>query len=243
MQGKNVLVTGASGGMGQAVTRLVYQKGATVITVARNQEKLRALAEELGERVLVYPADLSELESVQGLFDFCKKNNLKLDGIVHCAGAAMTCPLRANSIEKTEYLMRVNFESLVEICRFAASKRYTNEDASIVALSSTASLCGDKGLAVYSASKASVNTFVKSAAMELVSRRIRINAIAPAMVRTPMYYHTIEEIPSMESVIENTQPFGLIEADAIAELAEFLLSEKSRYITGSIIVVGAGHVF
>lgn len=243
MLGKNVLVTGASSGMGRAVTRLMYQEGATVVAVARGQEKLRALAEELGERVLVYPADLSELEGVQGLFDFCKKNSLKLDGIVHCAGTAMTCPLRANSIEKTEYLMRVNFESLVEICRFAASKRYTNEGASIVALSSTAALCGDRGLSVYSASKAAINTFVKSAAMELVSRKIRINAIAPAMVQTQMYYDTIEEIPSMEAVIQNAQPFGLIEPEAIAELAEFLLSEKAKYITGSIIIVGAGHVF
>lgn len=229
--------------MGQAVTRLMYQQGATVLAVARSEEKLHTLAGELGERILVYPADLSELESVQGLFEFCKDNNLKLDGIVHCAGTAMTCPLRVNSIKKTEYLMRVNFESLVEICRFAASKRYTNDGASIVALSSTAALCGDKGLAVYSASKAALNTFVKSAAMELASRKIRINAIAPAMVRTPMYYNTIEEIPNMESVIKSAQPFGLIEPEAIADLAEFLMSEKARYITGSIIVVGAGHVF
>ena len=139
--------------------------------------------------------------------------------------------------------MHINVEALAQILKFASSKRFTNDGCSIVAMSSSASLCGDKGLSVYSASKAAVNILVKSAAIELTCRNIRVNAIAPAMVRTEMYYRTIEEIPSMEYVVKANQPFGVIEPEYIAHLADFLTSEKSKYITGETIVVGAGHVF
>jgi len=243
MQGKNILVTGASSGMGEAMTRHFYKEGATVIAVARNGQKLQTLKEELGSRLWVCPADLSIPENVRTIFGFCKENGLKLDGIVHSAGVTMNCPLRSNRIESMEQLMRVNFEALVEICHYASNKSYAKEGAAIVAISSTAGLRGGKGVAVYSASKAAVNNLVKSAAMELLPRKIRINAIAPTMVRTKMYYDTVEEIPNIEEMVNAAQPLGLIEPESIAEVAHFLLSEKARYITGSILTVGAGDVF
>lgn len=242
MQGKTILVTGATSGIGNAMVRLFHKNGAVLVAVGRNQEKLGTLASDLGERIWTYAADLAELENVRKLFDFCREHELKLDGIVHCAGVTLNCPLRANDIAETEQLMRVNVEALIEICRFASSGRYVNKEASIVALSSTASLGGGRGLAAYSASKAAVNGLVKSAAMELSPRRIRINAIAPAMVRTPMYYDTIAQIPAMEAAVQASQPFGLIEPESIAEIADFLMSDKAKYITGSVLVVGAGNV-
>lgn len=243
MERKSILVTGASSGIGEAVARHFYQEGYAVIAVARNEEKLNLLQQELGHFVITYPADLSQLENVQKIFEFCKEQGLKLDGIVHAAGITMNAPLRANDVKAAGQLMRVNFEALVQIFRFASSKRYTNDGASIVAISSSASMRTDRGLSVYSASKAAVNMLVKSAAMELAARKIRVNAIAPAMVRTQMYYKTIEEIPQMENVVKNSQPFGLIEPKEIAEIALFLMSEKSQCITGSILVAGAGNVF
>lgn len=241
--GKNILITGASSGIGRAMARHFYDCGATVILVARRKEVLESLAAELGERALVCPGDLSILENVQKIFIFCKEAGLKLDGIIHCAGVTASMPLRANDIERMEQIMRVNVEALAQICKFASSKRYTNDGAGIVAMSSSASLCGDRGIAIYSASKAAVNILVKSAAMELSPRKIRINAIAPAMVRTEMYYETIREIPEMEHIVAANQPFGLIEPGYLAYLAEFLFSEKSKYITGTTIVVGSGHIF
>ncbi len=172
MQGKNILITGASSGMGEEMTRHFYKEGATVITVARNEQKLQTLKQELGSRLWICPADLSNPENVRTVFGFCKENGLKLDGIVHSAGVTMNCPLRSNRIEPMEQLMRVNFEALVEICHFASNKSYTNEGAAIVAISSTAGLRGGKGVAVYSASKAAVNSLVKPTVMELLSRKM-----------------------------------------------------------------------
>lgn len=243
MKNKNILITGASSGIGLAMARHLHAGGANIIIVARTKEKLENLALELGERVLVCPADLSVLENVQQIFEFCKGSDIKLDGIIHCAGVTASEPLRVNNIEKMGQIMRVNVEALAQICKFASSKRYTNNGASIIAMSSTASLCGDRGIAVYSASKAAVNILVKSAALELSARNIRVNAIAPAMVRTEMYYETIREIPQMEDIVAANQPFGVIEPEQLGYLAEFLLSEKSKYITGTIIAVGAGHIF
>lgn len=240
VNGKNILVTGASAGIGLAIVRHLHACGANIIIVARTKEKLENLALELGERVLVCPADLSVLDNVQRVFEFCK--GIKLDGIIHCAGVTASVPLRVNDIDRMEQIMRINVEALAQICKFASSKRYVNDGAAIIALSSTASFCGDKGLAIYSASKAAVNTLVKSAARELSPRNIRINAIAPAMVRTEMYYETIREIPAMKGVVDAYQPLGLIEPEYLGYLAEFLLSEKSKYITGSVIVVGAGNI-
>lgn len=242
-KGKNILITGASSGIGRAMARHFHECGATVIMVARRKEVLAALASELGERAIFLAEDLSVLENVQNVFLFCKESGLKIDGIVHCAGVTASMPLRANDIARMEEIMHVNVEAFAQICKFASSKRYTNDGAGIVAMSSSASLCGDKGISIYSASKAAVNLLVKSAAMELSSRKIRVNAIAPAMVRTEMYYETLKEIPNMESVVAGNQPFGVIEPEYLAYLAEFLLSEKAKFITGAIITVGAGHIF
>lgn len=242
MQEKTILVTGATSGIGNSMVRLFRENGMAVVAAGRNQERLRTLSSDLGGQIWTYAADLSELKNVRKLFDFCRENKLKLDGIVHCAGVTLNCPLRVNDISETEQLMRINVEALIEICHFASSGRYVSKGASIVALSSTASLCGGRGLAAYSASKAAVNNLVKSAALELSPRQIRVNAIAPAMVRTPMYYDTIAQIPDIEAAVQANQPFGLIEPESIAEIAAFLMSDKAKYITGSVLTVSAGNV-
>lgn len=185
---------------------------------------------------------MAKLENVQAVFDFCRQNGWKVDGIAHCAGITLNVPLRVNNIDDTKRLFCINVEALAEICRIAASRRYVNDNASIVAMSSTASLDGGKGIAVYSASKAAVNVLVKAAARELIGRKIRVNAIAPAMVRTHMYEETIRELPDIEESLKWSQPLGLIEPENIAELASYLMSEKARYITGATIVVNGGFI-
>lgn len=241
--GKNILITGATAGIGKAMTDYFYSKGANLIVAARSKEKLNNILYKLNKNILTCPLDLSKPENIKELFEFIKSHSIKLDGIVHCAGATANIPIRANDVSQTEYLFRLNFEAFSEICKYASSKQYSNDGASVIAISSTASLCGNKGLSIYSATKAAINNFVKSAALELSSRKIRVNAIAPAFVDTDMYYKTIEECPNVEQEIKYSQPFGLIQPEYIAYIAEFLISEKAKYISGSTIVLGAGSVF
>lgn len=240
--GKKILITGATSGIGYAMAKYFHLQKAELVLTARTEEKLEAMEKDLGG-VLVYPVDLSKLENIRILFDFIKKNSMKLDGIVHCAGAVVHAPIKVNSTEKMEDTMRLNFESFVEICKYASSKRYTNDNASIIAISSTASFGGEKGLSIYSASKAAINNFVKSAAREFASRNIRVNAVAPAAVEAGMYYQSIQLFPEREELLKERQPLGLIQPEYIVYLAEFLLSEKSRYISGTTILMGAGNTF
>lgn len=241
---KYVMVTGASSGIGKSISEYLLSLGANVIMIARSLEKLEKIAKKGWEgEAFYYQYDLCNLESIKQIFDYCKEQNIKLDGIVHCAGLTANMPLRVSNVETVSQVLRVNLEAFIQICKYAASKKYTKDNASIVALSSTASIRGGKGLSVYSASKAAINIFVKSAAMELSHRGIRINAIAPAMVETEMYHETKREIPGIENAVLSNQSLGVIEPVYIAYLAEFLLSDKSKYISGETIVVGAGGNF
>ena len=244
MQEKTIIVTGATSGIGKAMAQKFFAEGARVIAVGRNKTVLQEIS-DVGENnsgIVPFEADLAQLENVQAIFDYCKQNGWKIDGIAHCAGITLNVPLRVNNIEDTGHLFRINVEALAEICRMAASRRYVSAGASIVALSSTAALDGGKGIAVYSASKAAVSVLVKAAAKELIGRKIRVNAIAPAMVRTRMYEETIRELPDLKESLQWSQPLGLIEPENIAELASYLMSEKARYITGTTVVVGAGFI-
>ena len=238
----NIMVTGATSGIGEAMVNLFVSRGAKVVAVGRNREKLDAINLKFGDYVSTFQLDLKEMNAIKLVFDSCKSDGVMFDGIVHCAGITLNCPLRVNNCIQTEEMLRVNFGVLADICCIASSKRYVNEGASIVAMSSTASLCAAKGTATYAASKAAVNSLVKTAAVELVPRRIRINAIAPSMVNTPMYERTIEEIPNMLNVVNSQQPLGLIEPESISKIAAWLMSDEARYITGAIIPVGAGFV-
>ncbi len=240
---KNILITGATAGIGRAMTYYFHEKGANLILASRSETKLNAIVSDLKENILAYPIDLSKIGDVKELFEFIRTHAIKLDAVVHCAGVTANVPLKTNDADQMEYIFRLNFEAFAELCKYASSRRYTNEGASIVAMSSTASLCGGKGLSIYSSTKAAINNFVKSAAMELSSRKIRVNAIAPAMVETDMYYKTIKECPDVEQGVKYSQPFGLIQPDYIAYLAEFLISDKAKYISGSTIVMGAGAVY
>lgn len=241
---KNILVTGASSGIGKAVTEYLLSIGSNVVMVARSIDKLKQIAERewLG-KTYVYHYDLNNLESIKQIFDYCKDQGIKLDGIVHCAGLTANMPLRVNNVETVDRLLRVNLEAFIQICKYAASKKYTNDNASIVTLSSTSSIRAGKGLSVYSASKAAINMFVKSAALEMRYRGIRINAIAPAVTKTEMYYQSIKEIPGMEEGVLANQVFGVIEPLYIAYLVEFLLCNRSKYISGETILVSAGGDF
>lgn len=241
--GKNVLITGASSGIGKAMAEHLSSQGANVVLVARRKEQLEKVADKIGPNAFIYPCDLENTETIEDIFSFIKSLGLKLDGIVHCAGLTASIPLKVNNIAIMDSIMKINVEAFAQLCKFASSKRYTNDGCTIIGMSSTASLCGDKGLAIYSASKAAVNVLVKSAALELAPRKIRVVAIAPVMVRTEMYYNTIKEIPAMEGIVAANQPLGLIEPEYLAYLAEFLMTDKAKYITGTVIVVGAGHIF
>lgn len=239
VNGKNILITGASQGIGAQTAEYLSAQGATVILVARSEDKLEKIKAGLPERSYIYPCDLNDLEQIKGIFDFCAGSGLKLHGMVHCAGVNRDIPIRNNNIEMMLETITVNYMSFTELSKYFIKKKYSEEDSSIVAISSHATNIIASGMSTYTSSKAALEATVKVLAKEVLKRRIRVNAIAPACVDTEM----VANAPFIDNEgITVSQPLGLIEPVHISYLVDFLLSDKARYITGAVIPVSAGTI-
>lgn len=238
---KNVLVTGASSGIGEAVSRYLSQQQYYVILVARNENRLNKISTELENKSLVIPYDLNDLHGIESIFMTCKEKGLKLDGLVHCAGINNDIPISSNDIEIMEEVTRVNYYSFVELGKYFGKKKYSNDFSSIVAISSSAANACVKGMCTYSASKAALNASVKVMGKEFLKRKQRVNAIMPSFVDTPMAENVDVQLGTLERKLE-MQPLGMISPLQIAYLVEFLLSDKAQYITGACIPVSGGAI-
>lgn len=239
MKEKNILITGASQGIGAKTAEYLSAQGATVILVARNADKLKRVQKGISGRSYIFPYDLNDLEHIQTIFDFCLDSGIKLNGLVYCAGVNHDIPVRNNDIGLMCETLTVNCMAFVEVSKYFIRKKYSEEDGSIVAVSSNATNIISSGMSTYTSSKAALEAAVKVLAKEVLKRRIRVNAIAPACVDTEM----VDLAPSVNrEELERVQPLGLIGTEYISYLIKFLLSAKARYITGAVIPVSAGNL-
>ena len=234
---KWILVTGATSGIGLETARYLYSRGYRVVLSGRDETKLKQFANEIDGSVC-FTLDLEHTDRVKNLFHFLSDHAIKLDGMVHAAGYAINMPVRSASIEHMERQMKIHYYAFVELCKHFYSRKISNDSASIVAVSSLASMTKRKGSVLYTGSKNALNAAISVASKEFVKRSIRVNGIMPAYVDTRMNAGLDEIID-----IEETQPMGLIPPLAVAEIIEFLLSEHSSYITGALIPISAGMEF
>lgn len=237
---KYYLVTGGSSGIGKVIACRLAQNN-KVIILGRNRERLEALSGE-NENIISLCCDFLCLDQISGIFDFCKEKGIKLDGLVHCAGITKTIPVSANDINDMREVMTVNCMSFEELMKYFSKKRFSNDGASVVAISSMSARTYTNGMSIYAASKAALNTMVKVAAKELARRKIRINAIMPGFVNTEMLALPRENINNFDEKVLHDQPWGLIEPEQVADLVEFLLSFKAQMITGALIPITGGRI-
>ena len=238
---KNILVTGASSGIGAAVSQYLDSEGYRIIMAARNRDKMHDMADHMKNAPLIIPADLSEEDQIRNIFDTCKASDIRLNGLVHCAGIGKSMPVKGIRInEDIHEQMKVNAYSFALMGRFFSSKRYCDDHCSLIAISSMASESCINGHCGYASSKAAVNAMVKVMAKEFARRKFRVNAILPTYVDTPLLKGDMESAFGLDKKIEQIQPLGIIQPEAIAWLAEFLISDKGKYITGALIPVTGG---
>ena len=235
---KKILITGASSGIGEQTARYLSEQGYETILVARNAEKLNRMAEELPSTTYTFPMDLSELEKIEEIYQFCQKNGIILDGLVHWAGLARHYAVKMNDIDDMHMTFRVNYDAFVELVKFFSMRKYSKKGSSVIVMSSLSAITCRASTLNYSASKAALNAAVKVMAKELGRRSIRVNSLLPGYVITPM---TSDE--SLAADVDKSQPLGFIEPEYIAYMIEFLLSDKSKYITGANIPISAGMNF
>ena len=236
---KTILVTGASSGIGKAVAILCASMGAHVIITGRAENRLKetyALLDGDGHQMVV--ADLTQPESRNYLCIAVPE----LDGIVHCAGIGHRKLCKAITAEDIAKVMEANFNASVLLQTSLLSQRKINRSASIIFLSSRTASVPTIANSLYSASKGALKSYAQCLALELAPRGIRVNCICPAMVWTPLI---LQEGIAKEDLIAEQAKYPLKRygmPEDIANLAVFLLSDASSWMTGSCIDITGGSI-
>lgn len=241
LEGKTILVTGATSGIGQECAITFDRLGADLVLIGRSSSKLKELSTLLYNKNHIYlEVDITNYEEVNKIFSTI---NIVFDGVVHSAGISTTLPLKNITPDKIEPYMRTNVYAAINLTKLVCSLKYRNKlGMSIIFISSVMGVVGEIGKTIYSLTKGALVAGSKSLALELASKNVRVNTISPGVVETPMsgtaVYSKDEESYSR---VKNLHPLGLGRASDIANACVFLLSEGSRWITGTNLIVDGGY--
>lgn len=243
LDGRTVLVTGASSGLGRAISVLISKLGGRVVLVARNADRLSetfSLMDEGEHRIESF--DLNELDDIPRWMKRLTSEIGPLDGVVHSAGLHATLPLRVLKPSRLEELMRINVSAAMALTKGFRQRGVRAEQGSVVYLASVAALAGSAGNAGYSATKGALVSMCRSLAMELASEQIRVNCLAPGWVPTELAAKAGEKLEDAQlQAISDMHPLGLGRPDDVANAAVFLLAETGRWITGHTLVIDGGY--
>jgi 3-oxoacyl-[acyl-carrier protein] reductase len=240
-QGRVVVITGGSRGLGAGIVQAYLDEGYRVATCARTRtaEIDRWLADpETADRLLFSETDLSDRAADAEFISAVVEKWQRIDILVNNAGVARDSILATARAEDVDTVIDLNLKGTLEITRLVSRRMLAQGSGFIINISSVVGLSGYRGLAVYSATKAALDGLTRALARELGSRGIMVNSVAPGYLRTEMS-HGIDE-DQLKQIIRRTPAGRLGEPDDIARIVMFLTSEDNRYITGQVIVADGG---
>lgn len=243
LTGKTILVTGASSGIGRETSILLSELGAKIILVARRDDELQKTKELLkGDDHLVEAFDLTNFDAVSGWLKNISQKTGALHGLVHSAGVQKIQPLRFTTMYDINQIFSINIVAAIALAKAFRQRNVFKADSSLVFLSSVAGIVGDSGLSVYAASKGALISLAKSLAVEFAKYKIRVNCIAPAIIRTEMVKKW-ETSLTEEQVCTNiaNSSLGIGTPRDVANAVAFLLADTGRWITGTTLVVDGGY--
>ena len=238
LTGKFALVTGATGGIGGAVAKALHTQGATVGISGTRREALEALAAELGSRVHVLPANLSDAASVEGLIPAAEAAMGQVDILVNNAGVTRDNLFMRMKDEEWEMVLRVNLEGAFRLSRSVIKGMMKRRWGRIISVTSVIGTTGNAGQANYAASKAGLIGMSKSIAQEVASRNITVNCIAPGFIATPMT--DVLNDKQREGILAKVPMARLGTPEDIASAAVYLASEEAAYLTGQTLHINGG---
>jgi NAD(P)-dependent dehydrogenase (short-subunit alcohol dehydrogenase family) len=236
LEGKTILVTGASSGIGKATSIECSKFGAKVLLLGRNSQRLEeALSECFGDGHKLIQFDLSDLDSIPNLLELLPE----LDGVVHSAGVNTKYLVKNVNREKIDELLFTNYYAPALITQLLLKNKKFSKNASMVFISSISSSYASVSNALYASSKGALNSFVRCLAMEIAPRGMRANVIQPGVIETPILkaYAMTDELQDFK----NSCPLGHPgEPSDIALGCVYLLSNASKFTTGSILTIDGG---
>lgn len=237
LNGKTVLVTGASSGIGQAIAIACAKMGAIVVATARNENRLSETIALIPQtHIIAIVADLTNNEDILSLASSVPA----LDGIVHCAGVASRVLCKNITEEDIDFVFKPNIEAPILLQTALIGNKKIKKSASIVFMASRAASAPSIGNAIYSASKGAIISYAKCLALELSPRLIRVNCICPAMVWTKLIVQNGIEYEQLEEAQHKYPLKRYGKPEDVANLALYLLSDASSWMTGSSIDLTGG---
>jgi len=235
--GKNILITGASSGIGKTTAIQCSKLGAKLFITGRNTERLaETMAKLSGVGHLSKALDLNNYNAVSEFITGIPN----LDGIVYCAGTQKTCPSKCIRKEDIEEVFATNFFSNINLNTLLLAKKKLNKGASIVFISSiSAGIVAEYGNAIYSASKGALSAFAKVLALELSPRKVRVNCVLPGMIRTPLLKNFLVDVEQFNAD-EKRYPLGYGNTEDVAFAIIYLLSDAAKWVTGTNLLLDGG---
>ena len=240
LEGKTALVTGASGGIGGAIAKVLHGAGATVALSGTRVDPLEALAAELGERAHVLPCNLSDPDAVEALPKQAIEAMGGLDILVNNAGITRDNLFMRMKDEDWEAVININLTSTMRLCRGVMRPMMKARWGRIINISSIVGTTGNPGQANYTAAKAGMVAMGKSIAQEVASRGITVNAVAPGFIATPMTDALNDD--QKDAINKQIPAARMGTPEEIAAAVLYLASEEAGYVTGATLHVNGGMV-
>ena len=238
LKNKNIIVTGASGGIGNSIIQKLNEKGANILASGTRIEKLEELKKNY-ENIKILKFDISKSDKIE---EFIDNASNELGGNLHCivnnAGVTQDNLAIRMSLEEWQKVIDINLTSTFLMCKFSIKKMLKNKSGKIVNITSVVGHTGNLGQANYTASKAGIIAMSKSLAIEYAKKNININCISPGFIKTAMTDKIDEKFK--ELIISKIPSARLGEPEDIANAVLFLCSNQSNYINGETLHVNGG---
>tara|TARA_Y100000590_G_scaffold457803_1_gene611186 strand:+ start:4931 stop:5671 length:741 start_codon:yes stop_codon:yes gene_type:complete len=238
LEGKKVLLTGATGSLGMVIAKKLSEQGAELALSSTSLAKLEKLAKELGPKCHIFPCDLSTLSNIDKLTEQVTKRFDNIDVLINNAGIKKDDLLIRMKDDDWLNVININLNSYFKLTKNIAKVMFKQRSGKIISISSVVGFTGNPGQANYVASKSAVVGFTKSLAIELASRGVNVNCVAPGMIDSDMIDSLNDK--QKENILSRIPMMKLGKPEDIANGCIFLASKESDYITGQTLHINGG---
>ena len=241
LKDKNIIITGASSGIGKQCAISCSEIGATIVLIGRNEERLIETYNCLkAGNHLYFILDIKKYDEIENVIEKSVNKIGKISGLIHSAGKEITVPFNMMKPSFYEDLYAVNVISGLEFARIVSKKKYSESLLSIIFIASVMGSFGNSALSAYCSSKSAIINASKSLAIELAQKNIRVNSVSPGFIKdTAMFDNIIKNISEEKLLLKH--PLGFGKTVDVANACIYLLSDASQWVTGTNLVVDGGY--